>query len=312
MKRWILMFFLSTPAVSVAQEVAATGGQPFWSDPFNHPMFLLYVVTALVFVVFLLVMVVSIYIIKILNLFARRAAEEKAVRKGRVYVPEPVWIEVFWQRMNASVPLASEKAIELDHNYDGIRELDNHLPPWWKWLFYGTIAWGVVYLIVFQVTDSLPSSTQEYENQISSAEEAKRKYLASQPVAVIDENTLEYSSDAGILANGKKVFTATNCQTCHRPDGGGNTIGPNLTDPYWLHGGSVKEIFGTIKNGVVEKGMPAWGKAMSPKDVRDVTFYVISLQGTNPPDPKAPQGNLVAPEKLKVKNDTTKTTASLN
>jgi cytochrome c oxidase cbb3-type subunit 3 len=92
------------------------------------------------------------------------------------------------------------------------------------------------------------------------------------------------------------VFTSNNCQQCHRTDGGGNAIGPNLTDAYWIHGGSIKNVFQTVKNGVVEKGMPAWGKVMSPTDVRDVTFYVMSLQGTDPPEAKKPQGNLYTPE----------------
>jgi cytochrome c oxidase cbb3-type subunit 3 len=311
MKKWILILLICIPVVSFSQEAVATGSQSFWSDPVNHPLLPLYLVTALVFVVLLLVMIVAIYIIKILNLFVRKAAEEKAAREGKVYVPQPGWAERFWQRMNASVPITEEKTIEMGHSYDGIRELDNHLPPWWKWLFYGTIAWSVVYFVVYHVTDSMPLSIQEYENQVASADEAKLKLLASQPVATIDENTLEYTADAELIANGKKAFTMNNCQSCHRPDGGGNAIGPNLTDAYWLHGGSVKEIFVTVKNGVVEKGMPAWGKAMSPKDVRDVTFYVMSLQGTNPPDPKAPQGNLVKPEEPKVKADTTKT-ASMN
>jgi cytochrome c oxidase cbb3-type subunit 3 len=111
-------------------------------------------------------------------------------------------------------------------------------------------------------------------------------------VEAIDENTLTYSPDEVILTNGKKVFTANNCGSCHRNDGGGNAIGPNLTDAYWIHGGSIRNIFVTINKGVVEKGMPAWGKAMSPSDVRNVAFYIMSLQGTNPPNPKAPQGEL--------------------
>lgn len=312
MKKWILSILMIAPLALFAQETVGTETPDFWNDPFNHPMFPLYMITALVFVVFLLVMVVAIYIIKILNLFVRKAAEEKAASEGKVYVQQPGWGERFWQRVNASVPVTEEKTIELEHNYDGIRELDNHLPPWWKWLFYGTIAWGIVYLIVYHVSDSLPLSIQEYENQVTAAEESRLKFLASQPVAVINENTLAYSADAEILTKGKKVFITNNCQSCHRADGGGNVVGPNLTDAYWIHGGSVKEVFVTIKNGVVEKGMPAWGKVMSPKDVRDVTFYIMSLQGTNPPAPRAAQGDIVKPEVPKATADSIKTTALLN
>src|SRR5690606_8639059 len=109
---------------------------------------------------------------------------------------------------------------------------------------------------------------------------------------------------------GKSIYMSNNCGGCHRNDGGGNTIGPNLADTYWLHGGEVKNVFVTIKNGVVEKGMPAWGKSMSAQDVRDVTFFVLSLQGTNPPDAKAPQGELFE-QKFKAPADTLKAQAKL-
>lgn len=309
MKKWIIALLIILPATSFARQAAPEVS--FWTDPIHHPMFPIYMLTGFVLVVLLLILITAIKIIQILNLFARKMAEEKAAKEGRVYVPAPGWADRFWQRMNASVPVSEEKTVELDHNYDGIRELDNHLPPWWKWLFYGTIAWSVVYLIVYHVTNSLPLSLQEYDNQVTLAEEQKQKLLASQPVAAIDENTLEYSADAEILSKGKKIFI-TNCVSCHRADGGGNAVGPNLTDVYWLHGGTVKEIFGTIKNGVVEKGMAAWGKVMTPQDVRDVAFYVMSLQGTNPPDAKAPQGTIVKPEEPKTQPDSTKVTASVN
>jgi cytochrome c oxidase cbb3-type subunit 3 len=309
MKKLILALLFITPLVSFAQETAKEVS--FLSDPTNHPLFPVYVLTGFVFAVLLFVLITAFKIIQVLNLFVRKMAEEKAAKEGRVYVPEPNWIERLWERMNASVPVTEEKAIELEHNYDGIRELDNHLPPWWKWLFYATIVWSVVYLVAYHVTDSLPLSIQEYENQLVEADVEKQKFLASQPAAVIDENALVYSADAAILEKGKSVFT-TNCISCHKADGGGNAIGPNLTDAYWLHGGSVKEIFHTVKNGFVEKGMPAWGKSMSPQDVRDVTFYVMSLQGTNPPDARAPQGDMVKPEETKVKADSTTVTASVN
>ena len=97
------------------------------------------------------------------------------------------------------------------------------------------------------------------------AEENARQLRASQPQIAIDENALTFTKDASIIEKGKSVFTEYNCGSCHRNDGGGNTIGPNLTDEYWLHGGGIKNVFSTIKNGVVEKGMPAWGKSMKPR-----------------------------------------------
>ena len=293
MKRIVMSIFavIVSAAAALGQDPAASTPS-FWDDPFNDPMFPLYAVTTFVFIVIILVLVVALYMLRILNMLVRKAAEEKAAKLGVKYVPELNAWQRFWQNINAFVPVEKEGSIELDHNYDGIKELDNHLPPWWKWLFYATIIWAVVYMVVYHVTDTLPLSGQEYDNQVAEAETIKQKFLASQPAAVIDENTLAYTKDDAIINKGKEIFTANNCQSCHRADGGGNAIGPNLTDAYWIHGGDIKSIFTTIKNGVVEKSMPAWGKVMSPQDVRDVTFYVMSLQGTNPADAKAPQGEL--------------------
>ncbi|GHN00304.1 hypothetical protein WSM22_17930 [Cytophagales bacterium WSM2-2] len=235
--------------------------------------------------------------------------KQRAEAAGRVYVPEPSWWDKFAQKLNASVPVAQEKEIELDHNYDGIKELDNHLPPWWKWLFYVSIIWAVIYIGIYHFAYSLPLSREEYENEVALATEEQQRFEASQPKAAIDESTLVYNADATIIERGKAVFAKNTCASCHRNDGGGNSIGPNLTDEYWLHGGGIKNVFTTIKNGVVEKGMPAWGKAMKPSDVRDVTFFVLSLQGTKPTNPKAPQGELYKPEPVTAKPDSSKTTA---
>jgi cytochrome c oxidase cbb3-type subunit 3 len=253
---------------------------------------------------------VGIYVFRIVSILREQVEKEKAQKLGVAYVPAPGWWERFTQRMNASVPVEQEKNIELDHSYDGIKELDNHLPPWWKWLFYGTIGWAVVYVIVFHFSASLPLSEEEYQIEIAQAEEQARKLKAEQPQATIDESNLQYTADAAILEKGKTVFANNPCGSCHRNDGGGNTIGPNLTDEYWIHGGDAKNIFNTIKNGAVDKGMPAWGKAMSAQDLRDVTFYIMSLQGTKPVDAKAPQGELVK-QTTPVKTDSTKTQASL-
>lgn len=288
-----LVLVFTTVLTGMAQDAASTS---FLDDPVNHPMAPLYLVSALLFITLILVMVVAVYMLRILNAFVEQAERDRAAKIGAAYVPHVSWWSRFWDELNASVPVAKEQDIDLGHEYDGIRELDNHLPPWWKGILYGSIIWAAGYLVVYHFIGSMPLSASEYESELTVAAEQVRAYRASQPVADIDENNLVYTADAAILANGKSVFTSNNCQQCHRTDGGGNAIGPNLTDVYWIHGGSMKNVFQTIKNGVVEKGMPAWGKVMSPTDVRDVAFYVMSLQGTNPPDPKKPQGNLYTPE----------------
>ena len=255
----------------------------------SNSMTALYALGALVFIVLLLVIMVAILLLRSFNTLVEQTLKEKAKALGVAYVPEPSFWTKLFEKLNAAVPVEQEKDIDLGHSYDGIRELDNHLPPWWKWLFYATIVWAVIYLVVYHVSSSLPLSIDEYQDEVAAAELEKKTFLASQPQMAIDLDKLEYSADAEILARGEKVYMI-NCVPCHRKDGGGNTIGPNLTDNYWLHGGAVKNVFSTVNDGFVEKGMPAWGKTMSQGDVRDVTFFVLSLQGTNPADAKAPQG----------------------
>jgi cytochrome c oxidase cbb3-type subunit 3 len=197
----------------------------------------------------------------------------------------------------------------LDHNYDGIRELDNHLPPWWRWLFYITIIFAFVYFVSYHVFNSLPLSTAEYENEVAYANQQLLKMKAANPGPQIDENNVEITLDAKALAEGKSTFLNT-CASCHRRDGGGD-IGPNLTDEYWKHGGTIQRIYKTVKEGVPGTNMVAWGGVMSPESIRNVGSYVLTLQGSNPPNPKKPEGDLVKPETKPVKSDTTKTQAGL-
>lgn len=295
--------FLTTVSLLTATLVMAqpeSAKTTVWDDslmPFYAVMFF-------VFVVVLVTAAVAIYVIRIFSIFIRMAEKEQAERLGRSYVQKPSWWTRVWARINDSVPLSQEGEIDLGHDYDGIRELDNHLPPWWKWLFYGTIVWAFFYLIIYHVLGSLPLSEQEYQNEIARAEERILAAKASQPQATIDANALQFSKDQAIIEAGKSVYVNNNCASCHRNDGGGTTIGPNLTDSYWIHGGDIRDLFRTINEGVVEKGMPAWGKVMSPQDVRDVAFYVMSLQGSNPPNAKQPQGELYTPGKDTVPVDT--------
>lgn len=280
----------------------------FMADPINHPMLPYYIVFALLAITLILVALVTYYALRLMNMMKEQAEQTRAAKLGLAYKPSPGWWALLSQKLNASVPAEEEKNIELEHTYDGIKELDNHLPPWWKWLFYGTIGWAVIYIIVFHFTSTLPLSGEEYENELAVAAQQAEKIRAMNPQAAIDENSLVYTPDPAIIEKGKAVFNNNPCGSCHRADGGGNTIGPNLTDEYWIHGGDVKNVFNTIKNGAVDKGMPAWGGAMSPQDVRDLTFYILSLQGTNPPDAKGPQGDIF---KQTIKQDSTNARASL-
>jgi cytochrome c oxidase cbb3-type subunit 3 len=174
----------------------------------------------------------------------------------------------------------------LDHSYDGIQEYDNPMPRWWLWIFYATIVFVPLYYVLPAPFGEGPGMVARYE-----AEMARQR--ASQPAeavaALTDEELEARAHDAAAIATGRAVFGA-NCAACHRADGGG-LIGPNLTDAAWLHGGTPTAIHATIVNGVLEKGMPGWGRLLRPAEVDAVTAYVLSLRGSNPPSPKAPEGS---------------------
>ncbi|HQE34105.1 MAG TPA: cbb3-type cytochrome c oxidase N-terminal domain-containing protein [Flavobacterium alvei] len=183
-----------------------------------------------------------------------------------------------------------EGELLLDHDYDGIKELDNNLPPWWVYLFYICIAFAVIYLVRFEI---MGGDNQETE-LLKEMEQAKKEIAEFKKTApdLMDEKTVTLLTDAADLAAGKEIFT-TNCVACHRADAGGQ-IGPNLTDDKWILGGGIKNVFHTITNGGRDgKGMIAWSKSgLKPKDIQLVASYVLSLQGSNPKDPKAPEGEV--------------------
>ncbi|MBS1919143.1 MAG: c-type cytochrome [Bacteroidetes bacterium] len=202
--------------------------------------------------------------------------------------------------------IEKESDVLLDHDYDGIKELDNTLPPWWKWGFYLTIIVAVIYLLRFHVFKTGPTPEQEYNNEMQIAA-TKIEANKSKNKIQLDENNVTMADATGI-AEGKKIYSGT-CFPCHGAQGEGG-IGPNLTDKYWLHGGSIHNIFKTITDGVPDKGMQAWGKTFTPEEIRDLSSFVLSLQGTNPPNAKAPQGDLYvaakASDSVAVKKDTIK------
>jgi cytochrome c oxidase cbb3-type subunit 3 len=181
-----------------------------------------------------------------------------------------------------SVPLEKEEEIAFHHEYDGIRELDNNLPPWWIYMFYATIVFAVIYMGYYHLSDSSDLQIAEYNKEMAEAE----KLMSSR----MNENTVTLVSDKAMLEEGKKIFLE-NCAACHGKEGQGS-IGPNLIDQYWLHGGGVKNVFKTIKNGVPGKSMRAWQNDFSPKQMQEVASYILSLQGTKPANAKEPQGEL--------------------
>lgn len=197
----------------------------------------------------------------------------------------------WWNKFaGMGISLKDEKQILIDgHDYDGIQELDNRMPPWLQSLFVATViigfGYGTYYFGGFgdmQIT--------ELEKEIAQAEIEKKAYM-EKVGASMDENTVTALTDEAGVGQGQTIFTEK-CAACHGADGGG-TVGPNLTDAYWLHGGSIKDLFKVIKYGVPEKGMISWEKQLSPTDIQKVASYVLTLKGTKPAAPKEPQGELV-------------------
>lgn len=236
-------------------------------------------------VIFLETIVILAMLINLRILVAKekaKAATAPAVTK-QLYNRWKGW----WAKANKFKPIHEEVQIDLGHDYDGIRELDNRLPPWWLYGFYLTILFAGIYLWRYHVSHAAPSSIEEYQIAQVKAERQKEEYL-KKAAANVDENTVKLLTDAADLEAGGYVFQS-NCAACHGK-GSEGMVGPNLTDEYWLHGGSIKDIFKTIKYGVAEKGMKSWKEDLSPKQLAQLSSYIKSLEGTNPPNAKEKQG----------------------
>jgi cytochrome c oxidase cbb3-type subunit 3 len=176
----------------------------------------------------------------------------------------------------------------LDHNYDGIQEYDNPMPGWWVWVFWATIAFSVLYWLNVPGIGTGKGRIANYEREMSVAEAAYARFRQRGPTDATA--LLSLAHDPVKLELGRTTFVAS-CAACHREDGGGS-IGPNLTDRYWLHGGGALAIYRTVSAGVLEKGMPAWGEVLPSDALEAVVAYVTTLRGTRPPEPKEPQGAL--------------------
>ncbi|MGE5496844.1 MAG: cbb3-type cytochrome c oxidase N-terminal domain-containing protein [Syntrophothermus sp.] len=201
-------------------------------------------------------------------------------------------------KLNAAAPLEKEGDIVMEDNFDGIRELDNKIPPWFNILFYGTIAFGVVYLAVFHVFGSSKLSGDEYMEEVQAAE--LQKEILFRSGKLVNETNVTELKDMGSIQSGKDIFISK-CSVCHGRQGEG-LVGPNLTDDYWIHGGGIKNVFRIIKAGVPAKGMITWGNQLSPRQMQEVASYVLSIHGTNPPNAKPPQGDkyIAASDSVKV------------
>ena len=174
----------------------------------------------------------------------------------------------------------------LDHEYDGIKELDNHMPVWWLWLFYITIVFGVGYLLYYEAFEIGPSMAEQYEIEVA---EAKKLY-APDPQSPVEQAGFVFSTDPTDIEEGKAIFMSANnlCFTCHGNSGEG-LVGPNLTDEFWINGCSAEEVAESIQTGFPSKGMMPYGSGakISDTELNKLVSYIGSLKGSNPPNPKA-------------------------
>ncbi|MBK6522851.1 MAG: c-type cytochrome [Bacteroidia bacterium] len=219
------------------------------------------------------------------------------------------------EKINASIDIEEEKDILLDHDYDGIKELDNDLPPWWKYGFYVTIIIAVIYMINFHVSGTGDLQIAEYNKEVAKAKLEVAEYMKT-AANNVDETNIKQLEGADV-EEGKNLFVV-NCAACHGKDGQGS-VGPNLVDNYWLHGGSLVDVFKSIKYGWIDKGMKAWKDDFSPMQIAQISSFIRTIVGTNPTGAKAPQGDLyqegevpitdsviVANDSMVVKKDTLK------
>lgn len=266
----------------------------YFIDSGDRPAFLKYPLVSIFLLVFLfLIIVVEVVVAavdRVTNALLTDEQRKKIEEAQEISFTEQQWFKTLKSYfVTEQKPIEEESTIMVNHNYDGIHELDNVLPPWWVKLFYATIIFGIVYLGYYQLAPG-NDQTAEFKVEMEEARVAVEEYKKTAK-DLIDANTVTLLTDAGDLAAGKKVFEA-NCIACHRADAGG-AIGPNLTDEYWVLGGGIKNVFKTIaKGGRDGKGMVAWQGVLKPSEIQLVASYVLSLQGSKPKDAKAPDGEV--------------------
>jgi len=278
----LLLLLLLTGFASAANaEEAAKSAATTLKGPPGDIMLLLIIIS----LEFVIVLVLSKMLFQFLNPQAPKAARK-------------IQFKVLFQKLNQTVPVEEEHLLDLQHNYDGIRELDNKIPAWWRYAFYATMVFGAVYLYRMFVSETLPDQFQELDAANRVAAIQKAEYLKN-AANNIDENNV-VMLDASGIAEGQGLFIK-NCQACHGDKGQGG-VGPNLTDDYWLHKGGIKDIFYSIKYGWQEKGMKSWKEDFSPAQIAQLASFVKSLHGTKPAGGKEPQGILYAEAAAPVKD----------
>lgn len=222
---------------------------------------------------------------------AQGLSHEVAVDKAK----RESFLGYIYQQLDGGVSLEKESDVLLNHNYDGIQELDNNLPPWWVGMFYATIVFAPLYIGIYHFSDIGKLQIEEYEQEVKEAEIAIVAYNSAQKAekaASLSAETVTQLTDADRLVVGQENFKIY-CAACHGMLGEGlENLGQNLTDEYWIHGGSINDIFKTISEGVPGKPMVAWKEAISAEEIQELASYIMTLKGTNPPNARPPEGEL--------------------
>lgn len=268
------------------------GAVEFFIDSGAQPAFIKHPAVILFLLLILLILIaIEIIVSALENIMLHKLDDEaKAIflaEKEKSF--KFTWLKETYQNLLGQTPIEDEAEIILDHNYDGIKELDNNLPPWWIYGFYASIVFAAVYLLRYHVFSG-PTQIDELETELADARIAIEAYKKTAK-NLVDINTVTQLTEAADLSAGKTIFE-TNCVACHMADGGGG-IGPNLTDPNWILGGDIKSIFKTVSEGGRSgKGMIAWKQQLKPLEMAQVSSYVLTFEGTTPANPKAPEGDV--------------------
>ena len=268
------------------------GAVEFFIDSGEQPAFIKHPAVILFLLLILLILIaIEIIVSALENIMLHKLDDEaKAIflaEKEKSF--KFTWLKETYQNLLGQTPIEDEAEIILDHNYDGIKELDNNLPPWWIYGFYASIVFAAVYLLRYHVFSG-PSQIDELETELADARIAIETYKKTTK-NLVDINTVTQLTEAADLSAGKTIFES-NCVACHMADGGGG-IGPNLTDPNWILGGDIKSIFKTVSEGGRSgKGMIAWKQQLKPLEMAQVSSYVLTFEGTTPANPKVPEGDV--------------------
>ena len=263
------------------------GAMEYFIDSGNQPAFIKYPMVLLFLGVFLFLLIAIEIVVSAVDKVTYHLLTEEQKKQLDEAQSLPFTESAFYKniikKLTRSNEIEKEADVMLDHNYDGIKELDNVLPPWWVYLFYCTILFAVVYLVRFEIMGG-DTQAQEFDKEVAAAKIAVAEYNKTAPDQM-SKDKVTLLTDAPSIAAGKDIFMK-NCIPCHRPDAGGQ-IGPNLTDDMWINGGGIKNVFNTIMEGGRDgKGMISWKATIKPTDIQKVASYVLSLQGTKPVNPK--------------------------